>query len=129
MAAQWIELLTGSFEDKRRWRRYKTRKEQLAPTYRMAMDGIERYLMTAGTISDGGVLMNMFEDLADLIEGTASDGTPIREIVGDDPAEFADTFIQNYSDGQWNNKERNRLNATVDKAAKTEHVPGKENRE
>ncbi|MFJ6419087.1 DUF1048 domain-containing protein [Paeniglutamicibacter sp. NPDC091659] len=117
MAAKWIELVTGSFEDKKRWRRYKARKEGLPVSYRTAIDGIERYFMYAGSIVKGDVMMQMLEDLADLIEGAAVDGTPIRDIVGDDPVEFADTFIQNYSDGQWINKERKRLTDTIDQSA------------
>ncbi len=31
--------------------------------------------------------------------------------------EFADTFIQTYSDGQWIDKERKRLTDAIDKAA------------
>ena len=34
MAAGWIEKVTGSFDDKKRWRAYKARKEQLPPAYR-----------------------------------------------------------------------------------------------
>lgn len=117
MAPHWIERVTGSFEDKKRWRRYKARKEQLPTSYRTAMDGLERYFMFAGSIVKGDVLMQMFEDLADLIERAAVDGTPIRDIVGDDPVEFADTFIQNYTDGQWINKERKRLTDSIDQAA------------
>ena len=117
MAPGWIERVTGPFEDKKRWRRYKARKEQLPTSYRTGIDGIERYFMYAGSIVKGDVLMQMLEDLADLIERAAADGTPIRDIVGDDPVEFADTFIQNYSDGQWINKERKRLTDALDKAA------------
>jgi DNA-binding ferritin-like protein (Dps family) len=117
MAANWIERITGSFEDKKRWRRYKARKEQFPPSYRTAIDGLERYFMYAGSIVKGDVLMQMLEDLADLIERAAVDGTPIRDIVGDDPVEFADTFIRNYSDGQWINKERKRLTDTINQAA------------
>lgn len=116
MAAKWIELVTGSFEDKKRWRQYKARKEQLPTSYRTAIEGIERYFMYAGSIVKGDVFMQMLEDLADLIERAATDGTPIRDIVGDDPVEFADTFIQNYSDGQWINKERKRLNDAIDQS-------------
>ena len=116
MAAKWIELVTGSFEDKKRWRRYKARKAQLPTAYRTTIDGLERYFMYAGGIVKGDVLMQMLEDLADLIERAAADGTPIRDIVGDDPVEFAETFIQNYTDGQWLNKERKRLTDAIDKA-------------
>jgi DNA-binding ferritin-like protein (Dps family) len=117
MAARWIELVTGSLDEKKRWRQYKARKEQLPSSYRTAIDGIERYLMYAGSIVKGDVFMRMLDDLADLIEQAAADGTPIRDIVGDDPVEFADTFIQNYADGQWINKERKRLVDAIDQAA------------
>ena len=36
----------------------------------------------------------MFGDLADLWERAALDGTPVREIVGSDAAEFAESFAQ-----------------------------------
>jgi DNA-binding ferritin-like protein (Dps family) len=116
MAAKWIELVTGSFEDKKRWRQYKARKEQLPTSYRTAIEGIERYFMYAGSIVKGDVFMQMLEDLADLIERAATDGTPIRDIVGEDPVEFADAFIANYADGQWINKERKRLNDAIDQS-------------
>ncbi len=116
MAAKWIELVTGSFEDKKRWRQYKARKEQLPTSYRTAIDGIERYFMYAGSIVKGDVFMQMLEELADLIERAATDGTPIRDIVGEDPVEFADAFIANYADGQWINKERKRLNDAIDQS-------------
>ena len=116
MAAKWIELVTGSFEDKKRWRQYKARKEQLPTSYRTAIDGIERYFMYAGSIVKGDVFMQMLEDLADLIERAATDGAPIRDIVGEDPVEFADAFIANYADGQWINKERKRLNDAIDQS-------------
>ena len=75
--------------------------------------------MYAGAIINGDVLMQMFDDLADLWERAAVDGTPMRDIVGDDPVEFAETFIQNYSDGQWIDKERERLTEAIDKAAES----------
>ena len=49
--------------------------------------------------TDGDSAASMFEDLADLFEQSAANGTPIREIVGDDPVEFAEAFAQNYPKG------------------------------
>ena len=42
---------------------------------------------------DGDSAAAMFEDLADLFEQAAADGTPIREIVGEDPVEFVEAFL------------------------------------
>lgn len=117
MAQGWLEKVTGPLEDKKRWRQYKVRKEQLPGSYRTAIDALERYFMYAGAIVKGDVLMQMLEDLADLIEQAAANNTPVRDVVGDDPVEFAETFIRNYSGGQWIQKERQRLTDSIKQAS------------
>ncbi len=113
----FIEKIIGDIGDKRRWRQYKARVKQLPENYRTAVEAIERYLMYFGAITKGDILMSMLEDLADLFEQSAASGTPIRAIVGDDPVEFAETFLANYSEGQWIHKERKRLVNAIDRAA------------
>jgi DNA-binding ferritin-like protein (Dps family) len=120
MATGWIEKVTGSLEDKRRYRQYKARIKQLPTNYHTAIEALGRYLTYFGAITQGDILMSMLEDLADLFEQSAANRTPIREVVGDDPVEFAETFLQNYSEGQWINKERERLTNAID------HVAGDE---
>ncbi|MFI7353324.1 DUF1048 domain-containing protein [Streptomyces avidinii] len=83
---------------KKRWRAYKARVKELPENRRTAVEAIERYLMHF-VPTDGDSNAAMFEDLADLFEQAAADGTPIREIVGEDPVEFVDTFAENYSEG------------------------------
>jgi DNA-binding ferritin-like protein (Dps family) len=108
------DLTAKLIGDKRRWRQYKARTKALPPNYRTAVDALERYLMYYGGIADGGLAATMLEDLADLFEQSAADGTPIRAIVGEDPVEFIETFLANYSDGRWINKERDRLIRAID---------------
>ena len=84
--------------DKKRWRAYKARTRRLPANYRTAVDAIERCLMHF-VPTDGDSAASMFEDLADLFEQAAADGTPIREIVGNDPVEFVQAFARNYSEG------------------------------
>ncbi len=62
----------------------------------------------------------MLEDLTDLFEQSAANGTPVRAIVGDDPVEFAEEFLRNYAEGQWINKERARLTEAMNRAAAEE---------
>jgi len=102
--------------EKRRWRQYKARTRQLPASYRTAADALERYLMCFGP-GDGASAASMFEDLADLFEQSAANGTPIREIVGEDPVEFAEAFLRNYPEGQWINRERERLTSAIERAA------------
>ena len=118
----FIEKIIGDIGDKRRWRQYKMHTKQLPAAYRTAVEALERYLTYFGAITKGDILMSMLEDLADLFEQAAADRTQIRAIVGDDPVEFAETFLANYSEGQWINKERKRLNDAIDSVARD--VPG-----
>lgn len=114
MATGWTEKIIGSIEEKRRYRQYKGRTKQLPANYRTAIDALGRYLMYFGAITKGDILVSMLEDLADLFEQSVANGTPIREVVGQDPVEFAETFLQNYPEGQWINKERERLTNAID---------------
>ena len=63
----------------------------------------------------------MFEDLADLFEQSAADGTPIREIVGEDPVEFVEAFLAELPEGaRGSRRERERLTNAIERApAKT----------
>jgi DNA-binding ferritin-like protein (Dps family) len=118
MAKNILELIIGSFDDKKQWRAYKARVKALPEEYRTAVDGIERYLMHSGdTPAEWSRAATMFDDLAELFERAAADGTPVREIVGEDPLEFVETFVRTYSDGGWIAKERERLRKTIDRAA------------
>ena len=117
MAAGWIEQLTGSLEQKKQYRQYKARMAQLPGGYREAVSALERYLMYFGSISKGEVLVTMIGDLVDLFEQSAADDVSDRRAVGEDPVEFAETFMRNYAGGQWISKERDRLVKAIEVAA------------
>ena len=117
MAARWIEFVTGSLEQKKQWRQYKARVKPLPEPYRAAAEAVERYYMSSGSIpDDGGKIVEMFNDLGDMWERAAIDGTAVRDIVGDDPAEFAESFAQAYTGRRWIDTERERLTKASDEA-------------
>jgi DNA-binding ferritin-like protein (Dps family) len=109
-------LISKLIGEKRRWRRYTARVKVLPESYRAAVHAIEDYLMCFGR-GDGTGWAEQLEDLADLFERAAADGTPIREIVGEHPEEFVEAFVQNYPEGQWVIRERERLRSTIARAA------------
>jgi DNA-binding ferritin-like protein (Dps family) len=110
-----IDMATGWIEQKRRYRKYKARTERLPANYHTAIDALERYMGFFGPGS-GDSLLSMLEDLVDLFEQSAANGTPIREIVGEDPVEFAEAFLRNYPEGQWISRERERLTSAIERA-------------
>jgi DNA-binding ferritin-like protein (Dps family) len=110
MAFRWIE-------QKRHYRRYKARIAALPLGYRTAVAGLERYVNHLGGVGDAEAILTMLDDLADLVEGAAADGTPVREVFGDDPVEFAEAFLRNYPSGSWITREQQRLTDTISRAA------------
>jgi len=111
-----VETVTGSLEQKKRYRQYRARVEQLPATYRTAVEALQRYSnYFGGGTGEGSV--QMLEDLIDLFEQGAAGGTPVREIVGADPVEFAEAFLANYPRGNWIIRERKRLTSAIERAA------------
>ena len=102
--------------DKRRWRQYKERTRRLPASYRTAVEALERYLLWFGPGKSDSI-QAMLDDLADLFEQSAANGTPVRAVVGENPVEFAETFLQNYPEGGWISRERVRLTNAIDRAA------------
>ena len=112
--SKFISKVVG---EKGQWRENKARARQLPASYRTAFEALERYLMHVGPGGDGAGAASMFEDLVDLFEQSAANGTPIREVVGEDPVAFIEAFVQNYPEGQWITREQERLTNTIARAA------------
>lgn len=116
MAAKWIEMVTGSLEQKKQYKQAKSRLDALPEPYRSVAAAFNRYLMYYGGVTEGGTMVQMFTDLADLWERAAIDGAPVSGIVGEDPVEFAESFAQAYGGKRWIDKERERLTKAVEDA-------------
>lgn len=110
------DFISKVIGDKGRWRKYKARVAGLPDPYRTTVEAIERYLMHFGPM-DADSAASLFEDVADLFERAAADGTPIREVVGSDPVEFVEELVRNYVKGGYVDKERERLVKAIDRAA------------
>jgi DNA-binding ferritin-like protein (Dps family) len=122
LSGKWIELVTGSLEQKKQYRQYKARIEGLPEPYGTVAKALQRYFMYYGGVTDGDTALKMMGDFADLWERAAVDGTPVRAIVGEDPVEFAETFAQAYTGAQWIDKERARLRKAIEGAERAEEA-------
>ena len=103
-------------EEKRRYRQYKARKEQLPASHHEAIDAVERYALRFGA-GTGDIVVSMLEDLVETFEQSAADGTSVAEVVGDDAVAFAETFLRGYPAGRWVEREQQRLSSGVARAA------------
>ena len=111
-----FERVVGDLDGKRKYRQYRARLKALPEPYLATGRALERYLLNLGAGSDSTMLITMLDDLATLLEQGAADGTSVRDIVGEDPVEFAETFLANYPQGSWISKERARLADSIARA-------------
>jgi DNA-binding ferritin-like protein (Dps family) len=112
----WVDKIVGDIAVKKSYLEYRARIKKLPRGYREAARALERYLLYMGPSDEGKALIAMLTDLAELLEQSVVDATPIRTLVGEDPCEFADTFLDNYAGGSWIRKERTRLAVAIDRA-------------
>jgi DNA-binding ferritin-like protein (Dps family) len=112
-----LDKISNDISNKKKYLSYRARTKKLPANYRATAAALERYLMNLGPSDNADSLIAMLNDLADLLEQSAVAGTPVRDVVGTDPADFADAFMENYDGGSWVRKERDRLSAAIDRAA------------
>jgi DNA-binding ferritin-like protein (Dps family) len=91
------------------------RRKTLPASYRTALDALERYLNHLGPGGDGSAV---YADLLDLFEQSAANGTPISDVVGEDPVAFIEALIQNYPD--WSARERERFINAIERIEREE---------
>jgi DNA-binding ferritin-like protein (Dps family) len=123
MAARWIELVTGSLDQKKQYKQYRSRMEALPEPYAATAAALYRYFMyNGGAVMDAEGSLTMMGDFVDLWERAAADGTPVRDIVGEDPVEFADAFAEAYTGKRWIDKERARLTKAIEEAERQQRA-------
>jgi DNA-binding ferritin-like protein (Dps family) len=110
-----VNIITKLVGDKKQWRHYKARKKGLPANYRVAVDALEHHIFYCGP-EDGDATMRALDDLIDLFEHSAEAQTLIRDIVGESPAEFAETFISNYTAHNGRDRQVKRVNDELERA-------------
>jgi DNA-binding ferritin-like protein (Dps family) len=115
-----IDKIVGDLADKKSYREYRARVKRLPVGYREAAKALERYLMYMGPSDDSKALIAMLDDLAELFDQSVADGTPLRALLGDNPSEFAEEFLQNYAGGSWIRAERARLAESIERAVEAQ---------
>jgi DNA-binding ferritin-like protein (Dps family) len=112
-------FLTRMIDQKRRYKHYKKRLQDLPPPYRQVLHAVDRYVWLFAS-GRGDSLLPVAEQLVDLFEQNAANGTKVRDLVGDDPVEFAEAFMRNYPESMWILGERERLVRAVQVAERRE---------
>ncbi|MED4295980.1 DUF1048 domain-containing protein [Priestia megaterium] len=97
--------------EKREYRVYKERVNQLPEDYKKAMKAIESYMWN---FAKGAGMLELLKNIVEMFENSASDGLNVRDVVGNDIAEFADSFLAEFPEETWIDKLRNKLRDSIE---------------
>ncbi|MFI8658234.1 DUF1048 domain-containing protein [Priestia megaterium] len=97
--------------EKREYRIYKERVNQLPEEYKKAMKAIESYMWN---FAKGAGMLELLKNILEMFENSASDGLNVRDVVGNDIAEFADSFLAEFPEETWIDKLRNKLRDSIE---------------
>lgn len=112
-----MNIISKLIGEKKQWKQYKARKKNLPANYRAAVDALEMHIFISGA-ETGETVGQALEDLMELFEQGAASRTPIREIVGENPADFAEAFVSNYNTEGWRARQTQKVREALDNAAK-----------
>ncbi|QHE62691.1 DUF1048 domain-containing protein [Rossellomorea vietnamensis] len=113
---KFIEKITGSFADKREWRAMEARAKTLPSEYLHAYKGIQKYMWTAGGMTDWKDTSRVFNGILDLFEEGAAEGREVTDLTGEDVAAFCDELVKDSE--KWSDKHRAKLNDTIGRGKK-----------
>lgn len=96
--------------EKRDYKLYKKRIDNLPEDYRQAMKAIETYLWS---FAKGAGMFYILKNVLEMFENAAADKLELKEVVGDDLAEFADNLLLEFPEETWLDKERKKLRKSM----------------
>ncbi|MEN2766078.1 DUF1048 domain-containing protein [Ornithinibacillus xuwenensis] len=107
----FIEKIIGSLDDKREWKAMEARAKGLPREYHNAYKAIQKYMWTAGGLTDWKDISRIFGAILDLFEEGAASGKKVTELTGEDVASFCEELVKDAK--TWKDKYREKLNDTI----------------
>jgi len=104
-------MIKKMIQEKREYRAYKQRVENLPEEYRKAMKAIEEYMWN---FAKGAGMLEHLKNILEMFENSASEGLSVRDVVGEDIAEFADSLLAEFPEETWMDKMRKKLRDSID---------------
>lgn len=107
-------MIKKMFQEKKEYRAYKKRIQHLPEQHRKAMMAIEKYMWM---FAKGSGMFNYLVKILELFEDSVSEGLSVQDVVGNDIADFADSFLAEFPEetwiDNWTDKERKKLRNSI----------------
>ncbi len=106
---EWVRKLRN---EKKEYRRYQARINQLPPDYQIVVKEIEQYLWS---YARDAAMLDVLYHLMELFEEGARERRDILSITGQDVGAFCDDLLAQIQDETWTGQNKNKLNDAIRK--------------
>lgn len=103
-------IITKLIGDKKAYKKFKAEVAQLPNEYQIAFNSLQKYMWNFGKSAGFQVV---FDDLLHLFQESAMENIPLKDVIGEDPVQFADELMSQYPDELWIIKMQNKLRAEL----------------
>ena len=100
MIDNFIKLIIGDLDEKRKYKQMIKRVNALPKDYSFAFKKIQKYMYTVGDPNGDMTIFNdleIFTDLIDLFEISSVEKRKISDVIGTDVSRFCNDFISAYT--------------------------------
>ena len=97
-------------KDKKRYKQFTKDIKALPAPYAVTVNALAKYIWN---FAGSGAMMDVLEEVLHIFQESAPENVPVRQIVGEDPVEFAENIMAEYPDELWLIKYRSQLRQKV----------------
>lgn len=101
--------------DKKRYKQFLKDTQALPVPYAETVNALTKYIWN---FAGSGAAMEVLEEVLHIFQESSVENVSVRQIVGEDPVEFAENIMSQYPEQLWLIKYRNRLRQKVAEAEK-----------
>ncbi|MFD2042903.1 DUF1048 domain-containing protein [Ornithinibacillus salinisoli] len=106
-----IEKIIGGLDEKREWKAMEARAKALPSEYHDAYKAIQKYMWTAGGLTEWKDMKRIFGGILDLFEEGVATDKKVTDLTGEDVAAFCEELVKDAK--TWKDKYREKLNDTI----------------
>ncbi|MCI1986705.1 MAG: DUF1048 domain-containing protein [Lactobacillus sp.] len=107
--------IQAMIKDKQRYKQFTKDVRALPTPYAATVNALTKYIWS---FAGSGAMVDVLEEVLHIFQESAAENVPIRQIVGEDPVEFAENIMAEYPNELWLIKYRHQLRQKV---AEVEH--------
>lgn len=93
-----MNMIQKMIQEKKDYREYKDRVNQLPQDYSKVMKGIEKYMWS---YAKDAKMFEHIQSVLEMFENGASEGLPISNVIGEDVVTFADNILAEIQEDTW----------------------------